>query len=389
MLTLRGPRGPRRGAELDELEIIHDGALLLRNGIIEEVGPSRRVENLAAARGAFEINATGRVVMPGFVDSHTHLIYPPRGDHGLDSESAARAMRDWTATRLESRSRPLLDAMVRHGDTTIEIKTGCGPDESAEIKALRVIAALQSCPIEIVPTFLLRVPHGCSDADAAQIVNELTPRIQRRGLAEFVDLWWDGTISRHDLYGRYLESAAAFGMGRKVHIEGPGCGGGLALAIGWRATSVDHLEHITEDNLRLLRGSQTIATLLPAIVLDGATPPAPARALIDAGSAVAIASNFNPHRTPTWNMQTVIAMACRHLEMTTAEAISAATINGAHALARGDRAGSLEPGKAADILLLNTDDYLDLGRYFGVNLIHMTIKRGSVIYREGELRGAG
>jgi imidazolonepropionase len=271
----------------------------------------------------------------------------------------------------------------------VEIKTGCGPDESAELKALRVIAALQNGPIDIVPTFLLRVPHGCSDDDAAQIVNELTPRIQRRRLAEFVDLWWDDTISRHDLYGRYLESAAVFGMGRKVHVEGPGCAGGLALAIGWRAASVDHLEHITEDNLRLLSGSHTVATLLPAIVLDGVTPPPPARALIDSGSPVAIASNFNPHRTPTWNMQTVIAMACRDLRMTVAEAISGATINGAHALGRGDRIGSLEPGKAADIILLNTDDYRDLGRYFGVSLVHMTIKRGQVIYREGELRGQG
>ena len=133
-------------------------------------------------------------------------------------------------------------------------------------------------------------------------------------------------------------------------------------------------------------GAPTVATLLPAVMLDGATPPPPARALIDAGAAVAIASNFNPHRTPTWNMQTVIAMACRDLGMKCAEAISAATINGAHALGRADRAGSLEPGKAADILLLNTDDCVDLCRYFGVNLVYMTIKRGSVIYREGELR---
>jgi len=386
LITLRGSNTPRRGLDLDELAIIPDGALLIRDGLIDEVGPTRRIENLAAARGALEINATGRVVMPGFVDSHTHLIYPPRGDHGLDTESAARAMRDWTATRLEARSRPLLDAMARHGSTTVEIKTGCGPDESAEIKALRVIAALQIGPIEIAPTFLLRIPLGCSDQDAEQIVSELTPRIQRRGLAEFLDLWWDQAASRHELYARYLDSATAFRMARKVHVEGPGCALGLALAIGMGAVSVDHLEHITDDSMRLLASSRTVATLLPAVVLDGWTPVPPARALVDAGAAVAIASNFNPHRTPTWNMQTVVALACHHMAMTAAEAIAAATINGAHALGRAGRIGSLEPGKDADVLLLNTDDYRDLGRYFGVNLVHMVFKRGARIYREGELR---
>jgi imidazolonepropionase len=389
LLTLRGSKGPRRGADLDELGVIPDGAVLIRDGLIEEVGPSRRVENLASARGAVEIDATGRVVMPGFVDSHTHLIYPPRGDHGSDSESAARAMRTWTATLLESRSRPFVDALGRHGTTTVEIKTGCGPDESAETKALRVIASLQSGPVEIAPTFLLRVPPGCSDADAEEIINELAPRIQRRGVAEFADLWWDNTSSRHDLYARFLDGAGALGMGRKVHAEGPGCAIGLALAIGVRAISVDHLEYITEDGMRLLSSARTVATLLPAVVLDGWTPAPPVRQLVDQGAAVAIASNFNPHRTPTWNMQTVIAIACRQLAMTPQEAISAATINGAHALGRADRIGSIEPGKSADLLLLSTGDYRDLALYFGVNLVYMSIKRGVVIYREGELRAAG
>ena len=389
LLTLRGSKGPRRGADLDDLGVIADGAVLIRDGVIEEVGPSRRVENLAAARGAVEITAAGRIVMPGFVDSHTHLVYPPRGEQGADSENAARAMRTSTASLLESRARPLLESMVRHGSTTIEIKTGCGPDESAELKALRVIAGLQTGQVEIAPTFLLRVPHGSSDEDAEQIVAEFPPRVHRRGVAEFLDLWWDNTVSRHDIYARYLDTADAYGMGRKVHAEGPGCSAAIALAVGLRAVSIDHLEHMTEDGAGLLARSRTMATMLPSVILNGWGPVPPARLLVDAGAAVAIASDFNPHRTPTWNMQTVIALACRQLAMTPEEAIAAATINGAHALGRGERVGSLEPGKAADLLLLNTDDYRDLGRYFGVNLVHMTIKRGVPIYREGELRGAG
>src|SRR4051794_33968720 len=259
--------------------MITDGALLIRDGLIVEVGPSRRVENLAAARGAVEINATGRVVMPGFVDSHTHLVYPPRGQRGADEESAARAMRTSSTRLLEARTRPYVEAMARHGTTTVEAKTGCGPDEAAEVKALRVIGALRAGPIDLVPTFLLRIPHGASEADAEEIVTEFSPRIQRRGLAEFADVWWDGRPSRQDLYARYLQSADAFGMGRKVHAEGPGCNLALALAIGHRVASIDHLEHITEDALRLFASARTVATLMPSAALQSWGPVAPARLL--------------------------------------------------------------------------------------------------------------
>jgi imidazolonepropionase len=369
--------------------LICDGALLIREGVILEAGPARRVENLAASRGAIEMHARGRLVMPGFVDSHTHLIYPPRGPRGADEESAARAMRAGTARLLEARTRPYVDAMARHGTTTVEAKTGCGPDEAAEIKSLRVITELRSGPVDLVPTFLLRIPRGASDADAEQVVTEFAPRVLRRGLAAFADLWWDGHSGRQDMYARYLQSAVTLGMECKVHAEGPGCNTALALAIGQRATSIDHLEHITLDGAQLLSTSRTIATLMPSAALENWGPVAPARALIEAGAAVALASNFNPHHTPTLNMQTVIALACMQMGMRPGEAISASTINGAHALGRAERIGSLEPGKAADLLLLNLDDYREMARYFGVNLVHATIKRGVVIYQEGAVRRAG
>jgi imidazolonepropionase len=366
--------------------MISDGALLIRDGLVVEVGPTRRVENLAAARGAAEINATGRVVMPSFVDSHTHMVYPPRGPRGADEESAARAMRTSSARLLEARTRPYLDAMARHGTTTVEAKTGCGPDEAAEVKALRVMAGLRAGPVDLVPTALLRIPHGASDADAEQVVAELSPRILRRGLAAFADVWWDGHLTRQEVYARYLESAGNLGMGCKVHAEGPGCNSALVLAIGHRAASVDHLEHITREAAELLSGARTVATLIPSAALNCWGPVAPARMLIEAGVAVALASNFNPHHTPTLNMQTVVALACMQMAMRPAEAIAAATINGAHALGRADRIGSLEPGKSADLLLLNVDDHREMARYFGVNLVHATIKRGAVIYKEGAVR---
>ncbi len=388
LLTLHGPKGPRRGLDLDSVGLVSNGALLIRDGLIVDAGPARRVENLAGARGAIELNASGRVVMPGFVDSHTHLVYPPRGPRGADEESAARAMRTSTARLLEARTRPYLDAMARHGTTTVEAKTGCGPDEAAEMKALRVLAALREGPIELAPTFLLRIPHGASDDDAEEIVTEFAPRIQRRALAEFADLRWEVHPSRHDMYARYLRDAEAFGMSRKLHAEGPGCSLALALAIGHRAVSIDHLEHLQGDAVRLFSTARTIATLIPSAALQAWGPIAPARALIEAGAAVALASNFNPHHTPTLNMQTVVALACMHMGLQPAEAIAATTINGAHALGRGQRIGSLEPGKSADLLLLNVDDYREMARYFGVNLVHVTIKRGSVVYEEGVVRRA-
>ena len=177
-------------------------------------------------------------------------------------------------------------------------------------------------------------------------------------------------------------------MGLKIHAAGPDCAGALALALGHRATSIDHLEHITDDMAPLLKSAGTVATLLPGVALKNWGPLAPARLLIAEGAAVALATDFNPHHTPTLNMQTVVALACMQMGMTPAEAIVASTINGAHALGRAARTGSLEPGKDADLLLLNIDDYREMSRYFGVNLVYSTMKRGERIYQEGAIRRA-
>ncbi len=215
------------------------------------------------------------------------------------------------------------------------------------------------------------------------MAGESAPRLLRRGLARFADLWWEDDASRHDCYARFLETAAARGVPLKMHASGPGCGAAVALAIGHRATSVDHLEHIGLEHADLLGQAGTVATLLPAAALHAGGPMPPARGLIEAGAAVALASNFNPLLTPVFNMQTVVALACLQMGLTPAEAISAATINGAYALGLGDRIGSLEPGKAADILLLNLRDYRDAGWLWGGNSVYAAIRNGRVIYREG------
>jgi imidazolonepropionase len=387
---LRGSSGPRCGAALGELGLIQDGSLLIRDGELVEVGPTRRVENLAAARKAVEINAAGRVVMPGFVDSHTHLAFPPPGAAGLDA-AAAREIRVTNGQRLERRARGYLQAMARHGTTTVEVKTGCGPDERAEIKILRVLSALKRDPVDVIPTFLFRLPPPTSgngvSPGAGWAFLELMPKIQRRRLARFADVAWERESERLGGLVRYLGVARELGFPCKVHADQPDAGAAIQAAVEHLASTIDHLEYATASEACLLAGSSTMATLLPCASFQSGGAYAPARAMIDAGVALALASNFNPLLTPTLNMQTVVALACLRMGMTAAEAISAATINGAHAVGRAGRTGSLEPGKLADLLILDASDYRELARRFGTNLVHMTMKRGEIIYKEGAVGG--
>ncbi len=385
-MTLHGPKAARRGPELQELGIIPDGALLIRDGVIEEVGTSRRIENLAEARKATEIDATGRVVVPGFVDSHTHLLFPAPGTGAGDEAHAAKAIRATTGQNLGARARIYLEAMARHGTTTVEAKTGCGPDENAELKILRVLSRLKRDPLDVVPTFLFRLPEEqdrTTRAAAEWVLAELLPKIRRRRLARFADVVWDAEPAHQEYFARYLAAARGLEFACKIHGDRLTSAAQLAGAVGHLVTSIDHLEQATAEQAVLLSGSAFMATLLPCASFHSGGSYAPARALIDAGVPVALASNFNSHHTPEFNMQIAIALACLRMRMTPAEAISAATINGAHALGCASRAGSLEPGKQADLLVLGVRDYRELGQHLGGNLVHMTMKRGECIYKEG------
>ena len=389
LLTLRGPKEPRHRESLNDLGMIQDGSLLIRDGIIEEVGTTRRVENLARARDAMEINAAGRVIMPGFVDCHTHLVFPPPDGSDADERTAARLICSHTHQRLEARARSHLEAMARHGTTTVEAKTGCGADESAELKVLRVLSALKRDPLDVVSTFLLRLPSDENGEEARRqtlesVCTELLPKIRRRRLAHFADLVWDSDVSP-ECFARYLRLARTLGFACKIHADERSPAAAIAAAVEQSVVSIDHLEHATAAEAALLGGSSTLVTLLPVIGLDNGGRYAPARALIDSGAAVALATNFNPRHTPMPSMQAVVALACSRMGLTAAEAISSATINGAHALGCADRVGSLEPGKSADLLLLEVSDYRELARQFGANLVRMTMKRGKPIYQAGEV----
>jgi len=382
LLTLRGPKEPRRGSQLADLGVIRDGALLIQDGVIVEAGPARRLENISASRGATEIAADGRIVLPGFIDPHTHLLWPPAGAEGGDPTRADWFIHAATGQRIESRARPLLETLARHGATTVEIKTGYGPEENPEAKLLRVLAALGAGPIEIASTFLLRLPEQERAQAVETAINILLPRVRRSRLARFADFLWDGPELAGSLH-LYLHTAQALGFRLKVHADGPQPAAAIVQAVAHKAVSVDHLEHAGVEEADLLAQTSTMATLLPAAAFRRGTPMPPARAFLDAGVAIAIGSNFNPHESPIFSMQAAIALAVREMGLTPEEAISAATINAAHALDMADGVGSLERGKLADLLLLNVSDYRELPAAFGGNLVHLTMRRGAVIYREG------
>ena len=373
---------------MQELSVITDGAVLIRDGVLVEVGPSRRVENLAQARDAIEINAAGRVVMPGFVDAHTHLAYPPAGVNAADPGSASRAVHAATGQRLEQRARSFLEAMARHGSTTVEVKTGGGLDEFAETKLLRVVSALRREPLDLIPSFLFHLAAGSQAEDlqatADWMVGDFLPKIRRRGI-RFADLIWDLDSTFLPSFDRYLAAASALGFACKIHAERTDPAAAVGLGIQHGVVSIDHLEHAGEAEAARMAGAGIMATLLPCASLGRADRQAPALTFQQAGVAIALGTNFNPQANPTLNMQTAVALACLRLGMTVEAAITAATINGAHALGCAEQVGSLEPGKSADILILNTGHYQDLELSIGTNLVHITMKRGNVIYTEGEV----
>jgi len=361
LLTLRGPAGPRRGPTLADLGVIPDGSLLIRDGTILEAGPTRRVENLAAARPARELNAAGRVVMPGFVDCHTHLAC----DAGLGT--TVNAVRAAQSSRLEARARSTAARMLRHGTTAFESKSGYGLDHSTELKILRVTRRLADGPWEVVAAYFgarAVPPDWNGPAYLDWILKELLPKIHRRKLARFVEA--DAAAFGAADARTFLLAARALGFAVKVQ-------GDATVAVETGAVAVSRFDDASPGALSALAASPSVAVLLPDAL-------AHARTLADLGAAVALSSGFDPGRPTTDSMQ---AVAAQRRGLTPEEALAAATINAAHALGLGARIGSLEPGKQADLLLLNCSDYREIPYHFGVNHVHLTMKRGTVVYREG------
>jgi imidazolonepropionase len=406
LVTLRGPAGPRRGPALRELSVIPDGALLLCDGLVVEAGPSRRIENLASARRASEIDATGRVIIPAFVDCDSQIVFAHSTMNDRESRvsgnrvrgpadareailAGSRALRSVSARTLKTRAQTVVAGMARHGTCTIAAKTGYGVDSRGDLKTLRVQAELNRDPLNIVSTYLganviPREHESNPDAYLNAIVGRVLPTVARRHLAAFAGAQVGPAGFTVEQARRYLEAAKRLGLGLKLSGGQFLEDGSVELAVELAALSIGHLEYISSAAIGILARSAVTGVLLPGAVFQmNLDRYAPARAMIDAGAAVALGSSFNPDTSPSYNMQMILTLGCRYLGMCAAEVISAATINAAYAIGRGARSGSLEPGKDADMLMLNVRDYREIPYHAGVNSVHMTVKRGVVIYKEG------
>jgi imidazolonepropionase len=406
LLTLRG-KSPRRGAALSDLGIVKDGALLIQDDKILAAGPRKRVESLAESRNAEKVDVGGRVVLPGFVDSHTHLVHAAsRAEEyelkiqGASYEEIARKgggilnsvkkLRATTYDALKHRALGVLEEFAAHGTTTVEAKSGYGLDVASELKILALHKELnREQPLEIVSTFLgahvVPAEFRSKPNGAAQyidiLLNKMLPDIVIQDFAEFCDVFCERGAFTVDQSRRILADAKSHGLAPRLHAEQLSRTGATQLAIELEAASCDHLEHVNSSDLRALGKSNTVATLLPGCDFHlGLAKYAPARKLIEAGAVVALATDFNPGTSPTVSMPMILSLACDTLRMTPAEAIAASTINAAYSLRRESRIGSLEPGKQADLAVFEVEDYREIPYYFGMNRCWMTMKRGVVVF---------
>ncbi len=394
-----GPR-LRRGSALREVPTIPDGAVVIRGERIDWVGPTRDLPALPAA--ARVIDAAGQVVLPGFVDSHTHLIfagsredefeqrlegltYQQIAERGGGINATVRRVRAASREELKSLARPRLQRLLSHGVTTVEVKSGYGLTPADEVKCLEAVAELNAeGPLELVPTFLgahAVPPEYRSDRDGylRLLIDDMLPEVARGRLAEFCDVFCETGVFSVEESRRILTRAHELGYRLKLHADELTPLGGAELAAQLGAASADHLLCVTEAGIDALAASGTVATLLPGTAFFLGMPWAPARQLIERGAAVAVASDCNPGTCPTENLPLVGAMACTQMKMLPAEVVNALTLNAAAALGRADRLGSLEPGKQADLVLCDVPDYRHLFYHFGINHVRRVIKRGRVV----------
>ena len=368
-----------------ELGIVTNGSLVIRNGLIENVGTSSQIDADCEV-----VDAGGRVVMPGFVDAHTHPVfagtraaefeersagatYQEIAARGGGIQSTVNQTRAATIDELVSAGQRYAAWFLRTGTTTVEAKSGYGLSLEDELKILRAIKRLDAeTPLRYVPTFLgaHTVPKEYTsrrDEYVSLIIDEMLPRVAQEKLAEFADVFCESNVFSTDESWKILSAARCHGLGLRMHADQLSLSGGAKLAAELGTTTADHLEHTDADGIAALRSAGVQPVLLPGSVYAlGSSRYPPAREMIDAGLAVVLATDFNPGSSPTPSIPMILSLAATHMKMTPAEAITAATINAAYSLNRGAQLGSLEPGKVADVVIHDCDDYRQLAYFFGV-----------------------
>jgi imidazolonepropionase len=412
LVTLAGPKRPRVGTELSSLGIIRNGGMLIRNGKIERVGPSDEIEKDVGDAEVLDVG--GRLVMPGFVDAHTHLVFAgnrlddfERRSRGETYEQIAKAGGGIWSTVEKTRAASELDLLaqakkhanwfLRCGTTTVEAKSGYGLTVEDELKILRVMrqlnasrrasdgiresripsiaavridaAGTEAVP-EIVPTFLgaHAVPREMSPEEYIEfVITEMLPRITAEKLAEFCDVFCERGYFDIDQTRKILSEGKKLGLSLRGHVDQLTNSGGAKLLADMGATTADHLEQTDEQGIAALKKANVQPVLLPGSVYAlGSSRYPRAREMIEAGLAVVLATDFNPGSSPTPSMPMVLSLACTQMKMSPAEAITASTVNAAYSVNRGDRIGSLEPSKLANFVTFDCEDYRELAYWFGM-----------------------
>ena len=393
LVTLAGPKRVRIRGEMRGLGIIEDGAMLIEDGRITSVGPSSEIEKTLRS-GIEVVDATGQCVLPGFVDAHTHPVfggsrvdefelraqgatYEEIAASGGGIRSTVRKTRAASADELLDQAKRHANWFLRGGTTTVEAKSGYGLSEDEELKLLRVIRRLnQESPLEFVPTFLgaHAIPDEFRNAPeqyVALVIHKMLPRVVEESLAESCDIFCERGYFEIADAEKIMRAAQEQGLRLRMHVDQLTNSGGAFLAARLRAATADHLEQINSGEISALAEANVQPVLLPGSVYAlGKDRYPPARDMIDAGLGVVVATDFNPGSSPTPSMPMVLSLAATQMKMTPAESLTAATINAAYSLNRGDKIGSLEPGKRGNFAIFDCADYRDIAYYFGVSLVH-------------------
>jgi len=402
LVTVRsGGKSFKRGQEMRDIGVMENASVLIENGVITWIGNASDFTNTLEP-DADTIDGSSYVALPGFVDSHTHTIFggSRENEFALRSEgktyqeiaaqgggilSSVNATRNATKKELKKAGSKRLDAMMRHGTTSVEIKSGYGLSEDGEIKMLDAITELANEHFMTIRSTFLgahALPPEFKERREEYIdllCNRMMPHIAKRKIAQFCDVFCETGYFTVEESRRILEQAATHGLGLKLHSDEFNSLGGTQLAAELKAVSVDHLEHISDNAIAALQRGSTIAVLLPGVSFFLRNPYAPARKLIDAGVPLAIASDFNPGSCMAFSMPLMMTIACTQMSMTPEEAITASTLNGAAAMGIADQVGSIEIGKRADIILYDIPNYRYLAYHFGSNLAAKIIKNGTIL----------